>query len=148
MQHNDRRETPVLTRGSLVRELREEMGFHTQEQLAVAVGCSRSTVGMWETCRVVPSPRHLSRLAAVLGVTPDQLLHRPGGITLRGLRLSAGLRQEDASRALHLWGKGSYSDVERGRQAIPRRWIPILAELFGVSESTVRESAALPPSGP
>ncbi|MFF0561496.1 helix-turn-helix transcriptional regulator [Streptomyces sp. NPDC004266] len=143
MPDNDRARGPIRIHGSLVRDLRRKNGFRTQGQLAEAVGCSRSAVGMWETSRAVPTPEHLSRLTAVLGVEVHRLLKGSGGSALRSLRLSCGLLQEDMAAALGLRGKGSYSDVERGRQAVPARWIPILANVFGQPESTVRESLGL-----
>ncbi|MEV6332257.1 helix-turn-helix transcriptional regulator [Streptomyces sp. NPDC051909] len=135
-------------RGSLVRELRRKKGFRTQSELALAVGCSRSTVTTWEASRALPLPHRLSRLATLLGVSPGQLIEELSEeSTLRGLRLAAGLRQADVARALHLRGKGTYSDVERGRQSIPTRWIPTLARLFAQREVTIRRLSAAPLHG-
>ncbi|MFE7412722.1 helix-turn-helix transcriptional regulator [Streptomyces laurentii] len=136
MRHNDR-----CVRGALIRELRREIGL-TQAQLATVVGCGRSTVAMWEASRTRPCPRLLLRLSGILGVPPARLTGDPDPATLRGMRLSANLRQEDVATALHLRGKGTYSDVERGRQPLPARWIPILAHLFDTSETALRRLAA------
>ncbi|MFD7978772.1 helix-turn-helix domain-containing protein [Streptomyces sp. NPDC059071] len=143
-QRPDGRSVAVRIRGSLVRKLRREKGFRTQAELARAVGCSRSSVTMWEASRVLPLPDRLSRLAALLEVSPRQLMEESGRPTLRSLRLAAGLKQADVARALHLRGKGTYSDVERGRQSIPARWIPTLAQLFGQRESTIQRLSAKP----
>ncbi|MFJ6355024.1 helix-turn-helix domain-containing protein [Streptomyces sp. NPDC092046] len=118
-------------------------GFHTQSELARAVGCSRSSVSFWESPQALPLPPRLSRLASLLEVSPTQLLDECEIPTLHGFHLAAYLRQTDAAKALHLNGKGTSSDVERGRQAIPARWIPILARLFWQREAAIRGLSAL-----
>jgi transcriptional regulator with XRE-family HTH domain len=114
-------------------------GFLTQTQLATAVGCGRSTVSMWEASCTRPRPEYLLRLSEILRVDPSRLTGDSEPVSLRGLRLSAGLRQAEVAAALHLRGKGTYSDVERGRQPVPARWIPVLARLFGTPEPELRK---------
>ena len=45
----------------------------TQEQLALAVGVSRTTVTMWEAGESMPTSNKLPKLAQVLGCTIDEL---------------------------------------------------------------------------
>ncbi|WP_432089593.1 helix-turn-helix domain-containing protein [Streptomyces sp. bgisy095] len=138
MHPNDQTPPPVSARlrGPLIRDLRLKKGFRTQALLAQAIGCARSTVSTWEASRSFPQPGHLVRLSQLLVVPPADLFSMPSesevtGTSLRDLRRIAGLRQKDISAALSLAGRGTYSDVERGRQSIPPRWLPILSELLG-----------------
>ena len=59
--------------GIRIRDVRRERGW-TQDQLANAVGVSRSAVAQWETGRSGQVGSTLTRLAEVLGVSPDYLL--------------------------------------------------------------------------
>ncbi|SFU46729.1 helix-turn-helix domain-containing protein [Alicyclobacillus macrosporangiidus] len=64
-----------MSTGSRIAHLRRARGL-TQAQLASAAGVSASTIAMYETGRRTPDPEHLDKLAAALGVPPDQL--KPG----------------------------------------------------------------------
>lgn len=46
----------------------------TQEELAEAIGVSRTAVAMWETKHILPRASRLTKLADILGVTVDELL--------------------------------------------------------------------------
>ncbi|MFJ5099257.1 helix-turn-helix domain-containing protein [Streptomyces sp. NPDC088557] len=140
---------PVRLRGSLVRDLRIRKGFATQAVLALAMGCGKSTVKGWESSRHLPRPENLTRLAELLGVPATCLVETTdpecsGVLTLRDMRVSAGFRQADIAAALNLRGTGSYSDVERGRQGIPARWLPVLSRILGEPEEVILAS----PRGP
>ncbi|WP_079153898.1 helix-turn-helix transcriptional regulator [Streptomyces subrutilus] len=127
-------------KGWLVRELRELRAI-PQEQLASAVGCSRSAVSMWETRDQRPSPSHLLKLALALGVDPSDLLEGPRGErTLRELRKARGLTQNDLARIVGVTA-ATYCNVETGRQSLPNRWVPILKSALNASEQTIRRSA-------
>src|SRR5947208_14763542 len=60
--------------GARIRSAREERGW-TQDQLASAVGVSRSAVAQWETGRAGQVTGNLTRIAAVLGVGVEHLMH-------------------------------------------------------------------------
>jgi transcriptional regulator with XRE-family HTH domain len=64
---------PDPTVGSRIRDTRRELGW-TQHDLAHAVGVSRSAVAQWETDRAGQVRDNLSRIADVLGVSPEFLL--------------------------------------------------------------------------
>ena len=69
--------------GARIRAARMELG-QTQDQLAVAVGVSRSAVAQWETGRAGQVTGNLTRIAAVLGVPVEFLMfgrdkHAVGG---------------------------------------------------------------------
>lgn len=129
-------------RGWLVAELRQARGI-PQQVLAQEVGCSRSTVAMWESKNQRPGPRYLPRLARRLGVPPlhlVELVDTEG--TLMVLRRLLGLTQRQVAQALKV-AVSTYCDVETGRQAMPDRWVPVLRALFDTDEQTVRNSAPL-----
>lgn len=60
-----------------IKMLRERAGI-TQGQLAEKMNVDRTTVGKWDAGRT-PTAAKLPRLAAVLGVTVDELLREPSG---------------------------------------------------------------------
>jgi transcriptional regulator with XRE-family HTH domain len=60
--------------GERIRAVRRERRW-TQDELAVAVGVSRSAVAQWETGRSGQLSANLSRIAAVLGTGVEFLLH-------------------------------------------------------------------------
>ncbi len=60
--------------GERIRAVRREHGW-TQDELANAVGVSRSAVAQWETGRAGQLSANLSRVASVLGVGVEYLLH-------------------------------------------------------------------------
>jgi hypothetical protein len=80
----------------------------------------------------------LTRIAATLSVPVSELIEECGGPSLRSLRAAAGLRAVDVAWALSIL-PSTYCDVETGRQAIPARWFPVLASVFGKPERIVRE---------
>jgi transcriptional regulator with XRE-family HTH domain len=59
--------------GARIRDARKARGL-TQEQLAAAVGVTRSAVAQWETDRSGQVSGNLSRIAAALGVGVEHLL--------------------------------------------------------------------------
>jgi len=59
--------------GSRLRQLRQ-MRRLTQDELAIAVGVSRSAVAQWESGRSGQATPHLRRLADALGVQVDDLM--------------------------------------------------------------------------
>ena len=59
--------------GNRLRILREAKGM-TQDDLAEAAGMNRVTIAKYETGRIEPKTKSLSRLAAALGVTTDYLI--------------------------------------------------------------------------
>src|SRR5579864_5221486 len=77
--------------GARIRTAREEHGW-TQDQLAEAVGVSRSAVAQWETGRAGQVTTNLTRVASTLGVGVEYLMYgrdsRAGGQTYRGDELA------------------------------------------------------------
>src|SRR5690242_16563174 len=60
--------------GARIRAAREDQGW-TQDQLASAVGVSRSAVAQWETGRAGQVTANLTRVAAALGVGVEHLMY-------------------------------------------------------------------------
>src|ERR1700735_1956953 len=60
--------------GPRIRTAREDQGW-TQDQLAAAVGVSRSAVAQWETGRAGQVTTNLTRIAAALGVGVEHLMY-------------------------------------------------------------------------
>ncbi len=73
--------------GMRIRSLRRERGL-TQEDLAAATGVSRSAVAQWETDRAGQVRGNLSRIADVLGIGVEVLLH--GAASRAGAEASSG----------------------------------------------------------
>jgi transcriptional regulator with XRE-family HTH domain len=63
--------------GPRIRIAREDRGW-TQDQLAAAVGVSRSAVAQWETGRAGQVTTNLTRIASELGVGVEQLMYGHG----------------------------------------------------------------------
>jgi transcriptional regulator with XRE-family HTH domain len=89
--------------GARIRTAREKQGW-TQDQLASAVGVSRSAVAQWETGRAGQVTTNLTRVASTLGVGVEYLMHgrdkfAPGRISsgdeLAILRLYRNCSPED-----------------------------------------------------
>jgi transcriptional regulator with XRE-family HTH domain len=89
--------------GARIRTVREEQEW-TQDQLAEAVGVSRSAVAQWETGRAGQVTTNLTRVATALGVGVEYLMygrdkHAPGqaarGDELALLRLYRECPAED-----------------------------------------------------
>ena len=68
--------------GARIRTAREEQGW-TQDQLAEAVGVSRSAVAQWETGRAGQVTTNLTRVAAALGVGVEHLMYGRGKLAPR-----------------------------------------------------------------
>lgn len=59
-----------------LKQLRESHKL-TQEELAVRLGISRSTVAMWETGQNIPPTKYLIAIADALECSVDALLGKP-----------------------------------------------------------------------
>ena len=73
----EKQDIPVVSTSSLkhnqIKELRKEKNI-TQNQLAAAIGVSRSSVAMWETNNTQPDFDLIKKLADYFGVSIDYLL--------------------------------------------------------------------------
>ena len=96
--------------GTRIRITRQELGW-TQDQLAEAVGVSRSAVAQWETGRAGQVTGNLTRVASALGVGVEHLMYgrdkrAPGqpatGDEMALLRLYRQCPPTDRQMLLHL----------------------------------------------
>lgn len=60
--------------GARIRAARQQQGW-TQDELAAAVGVSRSAVAQWETGRAGQITANLTRIATALGTGVEHLMH-------------------------------------------------------------------------
>jgi transcriptional regulator with XRE-family HTH domain len=60
--------------GERIRAARQELGW-TQDELAAAVGVSRSAVAQWETGRAGQVTANLTKIAAILGTGVEHLMY-------------------------------------------------------------------------
>ena len=69
--------------GIILKKLREENGFTSQQALADCLGISQSTIGNWEAGTRRPNYNMILRLADLFGVSIDYLLgkEKPAGTT-------------------------------------------------------------------
>ena len=82
--------------GARIKDVRQERGW-TQDQLAQAVGVSRSAVAQWETGRAGQVTGNLTRIATCLDVGVEYLMH---GVDRRA---PAEVRQGDELALLRLY---------------------------------------------
>lgn len=94
--------------GPRIRDARRQLGL-TQDDLAQAVGVSRSAVAQWETDRTGQLRTHLGRIAQTLKISVEHLLHgaasrepaiAAGGDELALLRLYRECRPDDQATLL------------------------------------------------
>jgi transcriptional regulator with XRE-family HTH domain len=89
--------------GARIKEIRQERGW-TQDQLAQAVGVSRSAVAQWETGRAGQITGNLTRIAACLEVGVEYLMY---GTDKRG---ASEVRRGDELALLRLYRECSPED--------------------------------------
>jgi transcriptional regulator with XRE-family HTH domain len=91
--------------GIRIRDVRRERGW-TQDQLATAVGVSRSAVAQWETGRAGQVTTNLTRIADVLDVGVEYIMYGDNK------RASAEARQGDELALLRLYRECSEEDQQ------------------------------------
>jgi transcriptional regulator with XRE-family HTH domain len=89
--------------GTRIRKVRRERGW-TQDQLANAVGVSRSAVAQWETGRAGQVTGNLTRIAATLEVGVEYLMYGDDK------RAPSEVRQGDELALLRLYRECSPED--------------------------------------
>src|SRR5215211_3605282 len=115
--------------GLRIRDARREQGW-TQEQLAHAVGVSRSAVAQWETGRAGQITGNLTRIAQVLSVGVEYLTHGDDR------RAPSEVRQADEIALLRLYRECASED----RQMVLR----LLMRLTRTRRGAPAEPEAIP----
>ena len=109
----------------------------TQADLATELGVHTSAVGFWENGESSPTPKHLVRLALLLGVTTDDLIRTPRAeATLAGLRERAGITATEMARKVGV-GKTKYSSIERALDELTVPQVSALALALDISTTEV-----------
>ncbi|MDR3537359.1 MAG: helix-turn-helix transcriptional regulator [Acetobacteraceae bacterium] len=107
--------------GARIRDVRREKGM-TQDQLATAIGVSRSAVAQWETGRAGQITGNLTRIASTLDVGVEYLMygedkrspsHVGSGDELALLRLYRECSPEDRQLLLRTARRLAGPDAER-----------------------------------
>lgn len=111
-----------------------------QHEVAAAVGVRPSTYSGWETGLTVPDQEKLPALARALGRRLDDLFPRTGLPTLADLRCDAGLYQNETPQIIGTKSAGPVAGAERGDRRLKDRYVPLLAQGYGVSEDELRRA--------
>lgn len=104
--------------GDRIRELRESRNW-TQDDLAEKAGLNRVTIAKYETEKVEPKSKTLSKLADVLEVTPDYLLN--GNMEMSDDEKEVWELREQVRRdpeRHYLFSVARDADIEEVRQAV------------------------------
>ncbi len=139
-----RQGAPGFDRGRL--RARREAANLTRRQLAEAAGVHLIAIRQWETGHRVPTVETVAVLARALGVSPLTLTDRAevdtARLTLRDLRISTGLTQEQAAAAAGM-RRTTFSKIERGTDgALSPGAAQALADGLRVSIGQVRAAHA------
>jgi len=115
--------------GVRARALRVESGIHVEE-LAAAAGVSPNTIRHSEDGTYQPQPRTARAIAQALGVHLHELAPPGPDLTLRELRRSRGLTQDDVAARIGVV-RQLVSQVERGVRGVhtPLAW----ADAYGLT---------------
>lgn len=121
-------------------DLRTSAGM-TQEDLALMLNVSKTSISSWEVGRTSPQPRHLIQLAEILEVSRDDLLTEAD--PRRGLadrRMRAGLNQDEAAEASGLTIT-VLQTIERGVRLPTDEQAEALGRVYGISTAEIHETA-------
>jgi len=126
-------------RAPYLRRLREDRGW-TQERLAVEVGVFPTMIGKWESGRIVPEVATIARLAAALGVRPQDFTELgPEQATLTDLRLWAGLSRAQTTARTGISERRLYW-FEHGTREPADDVAAALARTYAVTPAVVRRA--------
>ncbi|MFD6417921.1 helix-turn-helix domain-containing protein [Streptomyces sp. NPDC060194] len=112
----------------------------SQSEVASALGAADSTVAGWELGSSAPDQEKLSALAAVLKKPLDDLFPRDGLPDLTDLRCDAGLYRYEMAAVIGTKSAGPVAGAENGVRRLKDRYLPDLAEAYGVSADEVRRA--------
>jgi transcriptional regulator with XRE-family HTH domain len=122
---------------SVLRMARADAGLRADE-LGRLLGVTQQAVAMWETGKSKPTPAMLAALARTLRVSAADLAPiREADLRIGDLRAQAGLTQVQVAKHLQV-AAAIIGNMERGFRVVNDKHVPVLAELYGVSEDRVR----------
>ncbi|MFF4362929.1 helix-turn-helix transcriptional regulator [Streptomyces sp. NPDC001351] len=111
-----------------------------QADVATAVGVADSTVAGWETGLATPDPEKLPALAKALKRNLDDLFPRTGLPDLTDLRCDAGYYQYETAKLIGTKSAGPVAGAERGERRLKDKYVPALAQAYGVREEELRRA--------
>ncbi|WP_405814268.1 helix-turn-helix domain-containing protein [Streptomyces sp. NBC_01390] len=111
-----------------------------QSEVAAELGVSVSAVANWEAGHSSPDPEKLPAYAAALRVDLDDLFPRAGLPDLADLRCDAGIYQFATAEVIGTKSAGPVAGAERGERRLKDKYVPALAERYGVSETELRRA--------
>ncbi|WP_461015359.1 helix-turn-helix transcriptional regulator [Streptomyces daliensis] len=106
----------------------------TQAEVAEALGVAGTTVVGWESGAAEPDQEKLPQLAQVLGRDLDDIFPRFGRPDLTDLRCDAGLYRYETAAVIGTKSDGPVAGAEKGERKLKERYIPALAQAYGVTE--------------
>ncbi len=112
----------------------------SQAEVGSALGAADSTVAGWESGASVPDQEKLPGLARVLKRPLDELFPRHGLPDLIDLRCDAGLYRYETKAIIGTKSDGPVAGVEQGIRRLKEKYIPLLAEAYGVTEDELRRA--------
>ncbi|MEV7394790.1 helix-turn-helix domain-containing protein [Streptomyces sp. NPDC091215] len=112
----------------------------SQSVVAAEVGVGNSAVANWEAGHTSPDPEKLPAYAAALKSGLDDLFPREGLPDLADLRCDAGIYRYETAEVIGTKSAGPVTGAERGDRRLKDRYIPLLAEKYGVSEVELRQA--------
>ncbi|MEW2416552.1 helix-turn-helix transcriptional regulator [Streptomyces sp. NPDC046866] len=118
--------------GHLLRKVRRAADL-TQADIAERLGVSVPAVVGWESGKSVPDGEKLPALAQALGMDLDELFPRLLPPDLADLRCDAGYSQYQTAAITGTRSAGPVANAERGRRRLAEKFLPTLADAYGVS---------------
>ncbi|MYX77590.1 helix-turn-helix transcriptional regulator [Streptomyces sp. SID3915] len=113
-----------------------------QADVGAAVGAAESTVAGWESGAAKPDPEKFPALAQALNRDLDDLFPRDGLPDLMDLRCDAGLYRYETRAIIGTKSDGPLAGAEQGVRRLKDKYIPALAEAYGVTEDELRRAQA------
>ncbi|MEU9032654.1 helix-turn-helix transcriptional regulator [Streptomyces sp. NPDC048383] len=118
--------------GHLLRKVRRAADL-TQGEVADRLGVTVPAVVGWESGKSLPDGEKLPALAQALGADLDELFPRSLPPDLADLRCDAGYSQYQTAAITGTRSAGPVANAERGRRRLSEKFLPLLAQAYGVS---------------
>jgi transcriptional regulator with XRE-family HTH domain len=107
----------------------------SQADLAQGLGVKTNAVWNWENERAKPPQERLPAIAALVGVSLDELAPRPGPPNLADLRCDAGMKQSDTTPFTQSSSPNPIRAAESGKRTLSDRAVDALADAYNVTRA-------------
>ncbi|MFE4634886.1 helix-turn-helix domain-containing protein [Streptomyces sp. NPDC056773] len=118
--------------GPLLRRVRRAADL-TQKDVAEQLGVTVPAVVGWESGKSQPDGERLPALAKAVAMDLDELFPRASPPGLADLRCDAGYYQYETAGITGTRSAGPVANAERGKRRLSERFVPLLADAYGVS---------------